>query len=747
MALFEPYAPCVCGSGEKYKWCCHKAEAQIEKVFRLRDSGQVEALDSAIEEGARRFPDNTFFLLNKALLLQRRDQPTEAQALIESVVAAHPSHVGAQYQLIQLVFRNEGIEAGVARLQKALTDVRPDRRAGLLPVIELVASVLSETGFIAAARRHIELASRLAEPGSPEHAEQDRLLRSIESTPGFSPWLRQPYRLSPPPEGLPEEQAHRFRQALDWADEGLLASAAAAFQALAADGVLEAERNLGLCRLWLADHAAAVEALRRYVARIGETTEAVDLEALCQIISPPKDDDLVDRVHLIWTLRDREGLLAALRASDRTQFEGTRPLDEDDPNSFEIDEFQLLDRPRPPDAQALDLRQVPRVLARILVAREIVMLEAFDDGRLDDVTARFTDLAGSSIPPAQPRTKELGKLPRVSAAMRSEWWVPPGGHGRELAVQLRDQERSRLLNEIWPNTPMPYLGGRTPAQAAQAGDARVALRAALCVLEHGQPFNEPAFDFAALRRRLGIELEPEYDPATVDIAAVPLPRLHLIPAERLDDERLVALYNRARQTSLPRPLERAARALIERPRVLERLEVGFVNAYLDLARFASLRGDKDEAVSLFERGRQADPAARTTTALAWDLAEIRLHARIDPPEIWVPKLAVVLDRYQEADKTASESLVLLLLDLGLLRVVPHPDDPDQMMLDSRPLQAMLAEYGPRITTATGDLGISAAKGGLWTPGSEGGTTTPGGIWTPGSPAESSGEKKLIIPGR
>ena len=40
-----------------------------------------------------------------------------------------------------------------------------------------------------------------------------------------------------------------------------------------------------------------------------------------------------------------------------------------------------------------------------------------------------------------------------------------------------------------------------------------------------------------------------------------------------------------------------------------------------------------------------------------------------------------------------------LLDLGLIRMAPHPDRPDQVMLDSRPLMALLAQYGPRVTTA------------------------------------------------
>ena len=90
-----------------------------------------------------------------------------------------------------------------------------------------------------------------------------------------------------------------------------------------------------------------------------------------------------------------------------------------------------------------------------------------------------------------------------------------------------------------------------------------------------------------------------------------------------------------------------------------------------------------------------------------------------------------------------------LIDMGLLEMVPNPDRPSEIMLDSRPLQALLAEYGPRVTTASGRLGVSATKPEIWTPRATAGGSG-GGIWTPGSPRRkrsAGGGKELIIPGR
>ena len=55
--------------------------------------------------------------------------------------------------------------------------------------------------------------------------------------------------------------------------------------------------------------------------------------------------------------------------------------------------------------------------------------------------------------------------------------------------------------------------------------------------------------------------------------------------------------------------------------------------------------------------------------------------------------------------------MLSLIDMGLIRVVPGSSDrPEDMMMDTRPLQALMAEYGPRVTTASGHLGVEATKG-------------------------------------
>src|SRR3954451_19658546 len=83
MAAVDPYSPCPCGSGQKFKWCCQKVEAFADRAERLFEGGQVEAAFQALDEGLRKVPDNPWLMLRKALIHFRRREPARARPLLE----------------------------------------------------------------------------------------------------------------------------------------------------------------------------------------------------------------------------------------------------------------------------------------------------------------------------------------------------------------------------------------------------------------------------------------------------------------------------------------------------------------------------------------------------------------------------------------------------------------------------------------------------------------------------------------
>jgi tetratricopeptide (TPR) repeat protein len=750
MAVVDPYGPCPCGSGEKFKWCCQKVEAYAERAQRLHENGQIDAALAALEEGLRKQPDNSWLLVRKALILTGEGKPDEAKPILERVVALQPGHMGAHGLLVRVVIETEGPVAGAAQLQQALSAAPADRRSILALLARLLGTILSEAGYSASGIEHLKLVERLG--GPPDLLDVTRQsIQAILADGSISLWMKNPYTLSTAPTDLKPRLRERFERALRWADEGMWSAAASAFETLSADGAgMESDRNLGLCRLWMADHTGASAALRRYVSQAGETDEAVDLEALSQQIQPTSRDEIVERVQLIWPVRNRETLLGALQQERTVVYSGRTHLDRDEEASPEAEMFALLDRPPLTHTSGLKVTDLPRVVGQVFVGLEIAALEAYDDEHLGPLADRFTVLAGSAIAPAHPRTKVLGEVARSLLPLVADWQLP-AGLSRSEHARLSIEHRARVIVEIWPNVPQPYLGNRSPLQAALANDARVPLRAAVLRLEEVDEAHVQEASHAALRALLGMAPEPELDPYTIDIDRVHLARLRRVPAHRLSDEQLVALYNRARKMGARAASVQAARVLVERPALLANEEkLSVVTVISDLASVAASKGEFTEAFDWLKRGRQIEPAAqRAKNASAWDLCEIEVKLSYQEPEKWVPDLAIVLDRYSN-DPLASETVLRHLLALGLVEMAPNPDDRESVLLDTRMLQSLLAKYGPKVTTAAGELGVSATRGGIWTPGS-GVREGSGGLWTPGGEAAGSsgaGDRpKLIIPGR
>jgi tetratricopeptide (TPR) repeat protein len=745
MALVDPYSLCPCGSGEKYKWCCQKVETYADRAQRLVENGQHESALKPLAEGLAKFPGNPLLAMRKALAQIQLKQVDAAKLTLREMLQIHPNNVGASTLLTRLVLETEGPAEGVAQFQQTLSIDRSSKSGLLAPLAGIIGRALSQAGFYAAALAHLELARQI------EAEEQNAvapLIQSLKTSPAIGVWEKNPYQLWPAPESATEAFRESFERALAWAREGLWSSAAAAFELLAPGsgaGAI-ADRNRGLCHLWLADNERAVAALRRYAARTGPTPDAVDLEALCQKIDHVPRRDLVEFVHLSWPIRNREGLLEALRR-DRTIVEGpNRTLDLDDPDSLEVARFSLLDRPRIEARTGLTRQEIPLILGEALVGQDTVFLETYDDGRLDALADRFTATLGTNIPPSHPRTKIISKEPRHVLALSWRWQLPDDLEDVETD-RLNSEQVAYLISEIWPETPHPALRWRTPVQAARAGDAETSLRAAVRQMQEVPDTWVDLLDWDRLRAKLQLKAEPAIEPDHVNIAEVPPSRLSLVPAEQLDDDRLLALYARAREYGIHKVAVRAARLIDGRPSLLNKGGIEITTLYGELALDAAARNDRAGATSWIARGRESDPPAkRMAHALAWELIELQVEMALDDPEVWVKTLAVILERYR-GNQEATSAVLVRLINLGLIQVVADPSRPDRIALDTRILDSYLSRYGPRVTTAAGESGAAATRGEIWTPGSSGPATS---IWTPGSaspPRTRGGSSKIIVSGQ
>jgi tetratricopeptide (TPR) repeat protein len=745
MALVDPYAPCHCGSGQKYKWCCQSVEPYIERSQRLLDNGQHELAINPLVEGLAKVPDNVSLLLRKALVQLHLNLAEPAGETLRHLLRINPGHLGGSILMTRLVLDTEGPPAGAAQFQQALSASRPEDRPGLASLASFLGSSLARSGYPAAAIKHLELAARLS---SDEDKQVAQHLHNLRANPAVSLWEKNPYRLSPAPESAAATFRESFEQALGWAEAGHWSSAAAAFELLASGsgaGVV-ADRNRGLCCLWLGDHEAAVAALRRSIARTKPTTDTIDLETLCQLIEPPSRYDLVDLDRLSWPVRNRDGLLAALRADPAIAEAEPRPLEPDEAESPPLERFLLLDRRAAVAKPGLTRLDLPLVDCEVLVGKDLVYLEASDDGRLDSLIDRFTTVAASTSPPAHPRTKVIDHVPRHELALLQRWHFP-AGLSLEENERLRREQAAYVISEIWAKTPQPSLRRRTPLQAGQAGDSETFLRASIRRMEGAYDSLDGPLDWNELRSKLHLSPEPSIDPETVELEQLHLSRLALVPLDRLDDERLPALYRLSAKWGIRRVRNQVSRLLDQRPSLLTTGGIEIITLYADLAFEAAHDGDRAQAEHWLNKGRQAEsPQKRSAHSIAWDMVGLQVKMLLDTPDVWVPVLAVILERCR-GNQEATSAVLLRLVSLGLVQAAVDPNHPGQLVLDTHILEAYLKRYGPRVTTATGELGVAASQNEIWTPESPGSASP---IWTPGSgpaPARTAEKSKLILPGQ
>jgi hypothetical protein len=65
----DAYAICPCGSGKKFKFCCHKAADDIEKVAKLLENHQPAAALQVTERVEKQLPEIPWPYVSGALIL------------------------------------------------------------------------------------------------------------------------------------------------------------------------------------------------------------------------------------------------------------------------------------------------------------------------------------------------------------------------------------------------------------------------------------------------------------------------------------------------------------------------------------------------------------------------------------------------------------------------------------------------------------------------------------------------------
>ncbi len=654
MARPDAYAPCLCGSGKKFKFCCAAIAPEMDKIVAMQ---QDHHFRQALQKlGSIGHPDASlpWVLITRASCHLNLEEPSESIHILEQLLDSHPDHPLATALYATAMFVDTDYEEAHPAIDRALRKCRrscPDLLGGLALGI---AAFMMGNRHAMSARAHLALAMQLV----PEEEQQDVFVRLLEFDSNVEiPYpLRSVHQLVAVP-GFDEHQA-TFNEARHLTEIGCWLDAADLYYTVV-EQIDKAPvwQNYALCLAWGGRDAEASDAFFHAAQREQDAATAVEYETLAQLLDDESTADIVAVRNRKYTVTSASGLLTAL--DNAVQFHRVEATEEDDERLAGL--FLALDRPYadlPQQPHEWTIETVPNVLGQVSIYDSVgdepatAFLVGFEGNNLCEARSLFADAVADKatlVEEADRAESVAESIPRELFPLHWRWFFPPAIPAiRRKELEL--QKWKQAIEETWPNTPLRHLDGKTPAQVVGDAQYQRQFMAAPYVLDAFVERKGSVLDFAAVLSRLQLQELPPYptDEKTPfnALSAMQLQRLIL---DQLDDKQLVYVLNRALLLHHSRFLYAALTRVLKRPACAEQIDVS--RAYATLADLAHEVGRRDECFEWLDKGLEHDRqrGVEFTEIVRWKLQQLnrRLEDPTDPVltsllnEFWtqyVPKL-------------------------------------------------------------------------------------------------------------
>jgi tetratricopeptide (TPR) repeat protein len=705
----DPYALCPCGSGKKLKFCCSDVVGDIEKIHRMIEGDQPRAALRHVEQTLASHPDRASLLDLKATLELSLEDLEAAQRTVERLVAKHPDSPTALACRALLLAETNQAAAAAASLQRALALVDREMPQRVFEAIGAVGGALLESGHVVAAQAYLWFHAAIA-PKEDTRAYQ--AIISLNHYSGLPLLLRDQLRFRRWPDDAPwraeAEQATRLVDNGKWQEAvGVIDHLG---QQYGADPTLVFNR--ALLGGWLADDRSLVAGLHAYAELDVPLDDAIEAEAIAQLLDPELKEAPIDTVLQTYTVNDEDELVRILSSDRRFQRLKTNPetfAHTDGPPPRHS--FAQFDRPLPESSADLPRDAVPRLVVILAIfgrqtdRPEQLQLTADKGPAFESAIHKLKEIAGDSLGDLL-EENVVGHISPTEQALNLRWQFPRDTPA-DLRRRLLAEERRAAIVERWPSLPRPALGGKTPREAAGDAGLRLPLMAAVLILEQGSGTGRDAEAIAHLRRDLGLPQPEPIDPGSESVSGLRLSRVPQLKMDLVSDDDLVQLYRRSLMTAATAAIACLAQEAVRRPSLAGRIPPN--EAY---QRWIATEHDPDRALALIDAARERSRSAGESTA-AWELVELELHLTSGNGEQAKETLARIEQEHLD-DPQVAAALYQLLYQTGAIRPGAVPSPPD---VDEEPLAAVAS-------------GPEPAEGRIWTPDSDrpsGGKST---LWTP-----------------
>lgn len=718
----DPYSACPGGTGKKLKFCCADLMAELEQIERLVEGDQLAAAREQVKTLDAAHPGRACLLAARTRLdLAGRDFAGAAATSRSFLDACPDNPVALGYAAVSAAINGSTQEAATL-FDRAREAAGKELPTDLIRIAATLVQAAAQSGHPGFAQGIVDW----MEDGQVGGAEDRRMLAMVVGSSGVPPALRARIPLADTPADSPWR--FEFETALKAAKAWRLTKALTTFRSLrgvAAESPAvftniailcealsrpfeAAEAWLQVAKLSGPDEDAAIEATGRAMALETEANpERSPLVRLERWTAPLPPDAAADMDLLDDRIRHDGHCEPA--AVDRSEWvsRGAVP-----PRSV----WRVFDAPSTTGTPSRLLatlllfgRQTDREAEAVIqgFAPDLAPAAAVIGASLG-CTFAPPPAGGQPLPAVSPTNWLVASQYRVAAPTTVPTATPAGAPTvfETLVAEQRETAWRRFV-DLWPDTALPELLGRTPREAVADPEGRRRVAALVAEGEATSRRPDAAAAWTRVRGPLGLPV-PGPITATASFAEVPPLRWHRLRLEGMPLDDLRTLFITAVDAGFEKAGEQAATALA--------------------ARSDASAEDRWEALSVLEE------RAETTVRRLEIIGELRGLARQIKTGDGMLDVAELRVRIERGDQTE----VVRLLDH-----IRREHAGDQRVFGA--LAEVLMEAGVDIPGMAAGRPPAAGR----RPDAPGAVAAPAaapaqGIWTPGqAAAPPAAEKKTI----
>ncbi len=680
----DPYELCPCGSGNKLKFCCADVASEMGKLERLLANNQPRMALQGLEKLYETHPDSQWVRTMLASTLINENRSDEAKKLLAGLLKQHPQQPFANVLYALSAFSADGYPASKRAVHRALKHSTAAFPELVGTLTSAVSSHFESTGAVMAARQYLVLSLRLAREGM-----QQELFEALIELDGDTT-VPYPLRSVRHPEEIEYagDDQEAVRLASRYSAVGCWQEAADALEPLteAHPGDSALWYNIGLYRAWDDDPSRAAEAFHKAAQTCDDFDRAVEHEVLAQLLER-SDPERGRRMRLRrFNVSSVSQILTRLDEADRfARLDDPAGTDAQSQPEGPAGRYVILSRPfgDDEDFDEWTWESVPLIEGRLTVfdrddqsdQPSQAFLVGLEGSELDRSNEALMQAAGELLETVEPNSDEgepeielTGHISPEELPLRWSPFLPPSAP-MEVGRRTSEQRWQHVVDEVWPNTPLEVLGGRTPLECAGDEECRVALAAALVVLDTFADTRSYLLPLGDLRERFQIDPPAplEFDDNT-NINLLSVQQIQRLRPEQLSSEQLEQVIKRATLVRQNRLLYDILQEALARPECAENWErQNRILATLTAICGAALR--QDETLEWIQQGRTLAEAQEHSfePVLDWKMKELTLRIENPDDEQLAPLLNDLWQHYGAKLPQLREYLVTLV---GVAGVTP-----------------------------------------------------------------------------